>query len=117
MKSKKTLKESIEAGLKLWRWLENNPGKDKIDYFIINKISIPAYGYCYACEFVFDKFTFLPDCQKCYLLELWKNKDCVEDNTVYQKWRYYLEAKHISLARDFAKKIADFHEKLLERLK
>jgi len=108
-----TKKKAIELCLKMWRWLEVNPEKDKTDW-LLNNGYIPGEVdcHCFICEYVGKSWG--GDCSRCPLIFIWGGGHCMDVKSPYRKW-----SDCFCEVRDkikYSKQIADYCESLLEEL-
>ena len=105
-----TRKRAIELCLEMWRWLEDNPEKDKKDWLLNNGYTLFEVDCnCFICEYV-EQIKY-GDCFKCPLKFLWRNH-CMSLESPYRKWSdaFYNTEDRIK----YAKQIADYCESLLK---
>jgi len=106
-----TRKKAIELCLKMWRWLEGNPEKEKIDWLLDNGyMSFEVDCNCFICEYVMQSKN--GDCSKCPLKALWDH--CMDIKSAYRKWSDCFCEKKDRIK--YAKQIADYCERLLKEL-
>jgi len=91
-----TEKEALEKTAKMWKWLANNPAKDKLSYFKEFETTQFITNLCYCCQYTdeqgqkqdtnLDVLTPKLLCSKfCPLKEHWPTT-CVTYNTDYKLW-------------------------------
>lgn len=125
--SKLTEIKALEACRDLWRWLEENPSKEKHQWPAFENSTKKCLSYCPCCQYVrtVDKMPLfcaedtIPESETdrkrqrklCPLRDLWP-KGCCSARSPFRRWnesRYHLRSK-------YAKQIADFCEKRLKEI-
>lgn len=96
IKYRLTKKKSIEITIELWKWLEENPDKDKRDWPLWRKYDYLENG-CACCEYAKRKtknqVTVMQCDEFCPLFELWpyervkgERMPCENKKSSYAKW-------------------------------
>ncbi len=97
----KTDREVLVECRELWSWLAENPGEDKIDYFVAKGIKDLPYYLCPCCEKVKTVIDSLSGCKThCPLFSYWAKSVDIDviaadrdvmcennENSSYKKWR------------------------------
>lgn len=107
-----TVKEAYGKCHHMWRWLAENPGKNKSDYFEMKGISIydRPESNCYFCAEVGDRGEV--GCTGCLGRELW-GRTCTADNSSFDLWRWGGSEK---IQIEGANQIADFCKHKLDEI-
>jgi len=115
--------ESLRETAKMWRWLEQNPDKEKYEYV---KDKPMVVNGCYLCQLVFDATgeitTDACESSPCPLLDFWNlttssrdpdNVPCERVGTPYWHWK---NSPPLHYKSYYAKQIADAAEAELLKL-
>ena len=105
MEHKYTLKQCKEDMLKMWKWLYENPIKDKDDFLEENRdFNQNLRSNCACCEFDYeikpkDKY----QCENCPVdwwgVNQYGHSECTSSSSPYEKWdnsnRYHITTRMI----------------------
>lgn len=76
MTKNRKLIEAIKNCRNMWKWLKENPTKDKNDWPELSKFNNYILNHCFACDYAFsitnDSNTM---CKECFLKDTWKQLD------------------------------------------
>jgi hypothetical protein len=128
IKYKLTKKKAIEITIELWKWMEQNPDKNKQDWPGWRVYDYADCG-CSCCEYTKRKtrnVTIDKNCEEfCPLIMLWPYKrdissdgitirmSCEQDQSIYAKWsQSHFKKNKVKYARELWQSA----ERILEKL-
>ena len=81
-----TQREALEKTIKMWDWMAEHPGMDKLDYFLEEDILPIPHNACYLCEEIDAR-----GCENCPLYGRWGSSHleaatCLSASSLYSLW-------------------------------